>query len=72
MEQAIYIDVPMSRMSRALCLGRHRSRHANRTARVAGGRDYEVRYTAKNSKRLAASLKKEEGRKQPKACREDT
>jgi hypothetical protein len=68
MEQAIYIGVPMSRMN----LGRHRSRHANRTARVAGGQDYEVRYTAKNSKRLAASLKKEEGRKQPKACREDT
>jgi inosine/xanthosine triphosphate pyrophosphatase family protein len=27
-------------------------------ARVAGGQDYEVRYTAKKSKRSAASVKK--------------
>jgi hypothetical protein len=61
MELATYVGVPMSRneedsMARKAKKSA-RGRKQDRT-RVAGGQDYEVRYTAKKSKRSAASVKK--------------
>ena len=61
MELATYVGVPISRnedesMAKKV-KNSARGRKQDR-ARVAGGQDYEVRYTAKKSKRSAASVKK--------------
>ena len=61
MELATYVGVPINRdeddsMAKNV-KNSARGRKQDR-ARVAGGQDYEVRYTAKKSKRSAASVKK--------------